>query len=429
MKKPSILFMNRSYPPTQGATGRLLKDLARAFAREGWHVTVVTTVATKSSSKGHNIEEGIHVVRIKTNKRPRRGWEYALTLIRLAFKAKAQPRHDIVVSMTDPPLSLLAGDWVSRAKKSRHIHWCQDLYPDIVPALHHRPGHDSSSPLTLSLRRFEPQLLAAMKRCERVIVIGRCMARRLSEKGVDLQRITFIPNWPNLELIAPRPSAADKRPSRTVLCDQARQKNATYAKPHDAQIKAPDRFRVLYAGTLGLLHPTDTLLDAIELLQTRAPMIEFVFAGEGPGYEALSAVRTQRQLDNLRLIPPQPANRLDSLMKSGDVHVMTMDDTAAGCAVPCKLYSAFAAGRPCVFIGPIASEAAKVLDAFGAGRVIAHGKTEALVDALLTYLNDEAAWFSAQTGALQAAQTFLPKDSMEAWIKRATQLVSGLSSS
>jgi len=48
MQKPSVLFINRIYPQARSdkgraASGRLLKDLAREFARQGWSVRVLTT--------------------------------------------------------------------------------------------------------------------------------------------------------------------------------------------------------------------------------------------------------------------------------------------------------------------------------------------------------------------------------------------------
>ncbi len=33
MSKPSVLFINRVYPPYRGATGRVLRDLARRTGR------------------------------------------------------------------------------------------------------------------------------------------------------------------------------------------------------------------------------------------------------------------------------------------------------------------------------------------------------------------------------------------------------------
>ena len=43
MKSCSILFLNRVYPPTDGATGQLLAELAPELVRRGHRVTVVTS--------------------------------------------------------------------------------------------------------------------------------------------------------------------------------------------------------------------------------------------------------------------------------------------------------------------------------------------------------------------------------------------------
>jgi hypothetical protein len=50
-KPPSVLFLNRVYPPVRGATGRVLRDLARSFAADGWSVTVLTTGPERSKKK------------------------------------------------------------------------------------------------------------------------------------------------------------------------------------------------------------------------------------------------------------------------------------------------------------------------------------------------------------------------------------------
>ena len=40
---PSVLFINRVYPPGPGATGELLAELAEGLARAGWQVTVIAS--------------------------------------------------------------------------------------------------------------------------------------------------------------------------------------------------------------------------------------------------------------------------------------------------------------------------------------------------------------------------------------------------
>lgn len=409
MSKPSILFINRTYPPVHGATGRILHDLAQAFVQDGWNVTVLTTGSKAEATQ----ENGVHVIRIKAKTNPRTHIEYGLILLKLALKARSLQRHDIVTTMTDPPMAILAGAWACKKHGSHHIHWCQDLYPDLLPVL----GKSIPERLYEQLQKHSQ---TAMLSCERIIVIGRCMAKKLTNQGIPPQKITFIPNWPDAELTTPEAQAPqdDKKPYKHAVPNNS---NA-YSKPHDEQLKAAPRFRVLYAGNIGLAHPMETILDAAEALQKDTPEIEFVFVGDGQGYDKLAAQRGRRQLENIRLLPHQPAYQLPTLMQSGDVHLISMADQAAGCLAPSKLYSAFAAHRPAIFIGPAASETAKTIQDFKAGHVLKQGDPKALTKALKRYLTDENAWFDHQKGAIKAAQISLPENSIKAWIKRARKI-------
>lgn len=409
MQRPSITFINRVYPPQRGATGRLLRDLARAFAREGWRVNVITT----GNKAGQDRDGAIRLTRVKGPDKPHSVIGYLWVLLKLTLAALRQPASHLVVTMTDPPLALLAGDFIARKQKSRHIHWCQDLYPDVLPAL----GKNFPAPL---MRLVKNQMQKALARCDRIIVIGRCMGRILSNEGHDPRLITFIPNWPDLELINP---ALAKDKSKVKPSAPPHIYSKAHAKPPNEQIKAKPRFRVLYAGTIGLAHPVDTIIDAAAILQKDAPDVEFVFVGEGKGHEELARRRGQKQLDNIRLMPFQPADHLKDIMQSGDVHLISMSEEAAGCIVPSKLYSAFAAGRPCIFIGPSACESAKAIIEFKAGHVLPQGDAPALAETIISYVQDSQQWFNAQEGAMQAAQTYMPKQSIEAWIKRAWSVI------
>src|SRR5687768_17300079 len=131
MRTPSVVFFNRVYPPVRGATGRLLRDLARAFARDGWEVTIVTT-----GSEYRKERDGpVRIVRLKPPLAGRSILSCGLIWLRMLWTGLCLPRHDLVVTMTDPPLFVAAGRLISRYRKSAHMHWCQDLYPDLLPAL------------------------------------------------------------------------------------------------------------------------------------------------------------------------------------------------------------------------------------------------------------------------------------------------------
>lgn len=410
MRKPSVLLINRIYPPVRGATGRVLRDLAQAFARDGWEVTVLTTEPQRTKNGRDSQDGGVRVCRIPAPLR-KTPFNYFWIWLRLLWVALFLPRHHLVVTLTDPPFLVVAGRFIARLKKSMHIHWCQDLYPDILPALGVKP-----SPFLM--RFLQHMSRRSMKSCDRVVAIGRCMARHLVSTGVDMARLVTIPNWPDSELVEPK-EAPSIRIQDAANSNRAR----ALLKSKPFFVDEDPKFRVLYAGNIGRAHPVATLLQAAEDLSGVFPEIEFVFVGEGPGFEALARERSVRGLDNIRLLPPQPASRLKDLMESGDVHLISMKHEVMGMLVPSKLYAALAAGRPCVLIGPEQSETARVLKEFGAGLVVPQGNAHALAEAIKTYRLDEGAWFSAQQGALKAAEKFTPDSSLTSWVKGAREIV------
>ena len=396
----------------RGATGRVLRDLARAMAREGWQVSVITTGPKASRSK----EDGVRVIRVPSVSKPRSVIGSLTLWRRMAKAARKVEVADLVVSMTDPPFQILIGSAVQKRLGARHIHWCQDLYPDLLPCL----GIGVPSFVLSFLKR---KTMAAMAKCERVIVIGRCMAKRLNEDGQASDNITVVPNWPDIELVSPYGKEGFNVSSRDKgggldeeFCEG--DDIAAY-RPAASQIKHGPKFRVLYAGNLGLAHPVETLIGAAALLKEEHPEVEFAFVGDGPVFDEVAQRRDVEGLSNIRLLPYQPLGRLRTIMESGDVHVISMQQDAAGLLAPCKLYAALAVGRPSVFIGPSQSETAKVLQDYKAGRVVPQGDARTLADAILYYRQNGDAWFSAHHAALEAGKIFLPKASMDAWIERA----------
>lgn len=408
MRKPTVLFINRVYPPARGATGRVLRDLAQAFSRDGWNVTVLTT-----GTRGGELRDGnIRVCRLKVKGRKTLSG-YAWTWLRLFTAALRLPRCQLVVTLTDPPMLVVAGKLVAKAMGAKHIHWCHDLYPDILPIV----GLKAPAFVMNFLRSLSRR---AMKSCDRVVVVGRCMARHLTLTGMDMTKVTVIPNWPDQELVKINTEADPIRVARAANDHSVME---TLIKEKPFFVDAEPKFRVLYAGNLGRAHPISTILEAASLLQASNSEIEFVFVGDGPGFDRIAQERARRGLDNIRLLPHQPTARLKDLMESGDVHLVSMKHEAAGMLVPSKMYAALAAGRPCIFIGPQQSEPARVLAEYHAGSIVAQGDATGLAGAIRQYRTDSAAWFAAYEGATRAGQDFKPDGSIQAWIERARDAI------
>ena len=404
MRRPTILFMNRVYPPVRGATGRVLKDLACSFAREGWHVTVISS----GPKAGEERVEGVRIIRVKGAERPGGALSYLLIWVRMYMMALRLKGRHLIVTMSDPPLIIFVGHLLSKLKKSRHINWCQDMYPEVLPALGIRfPG--------FLMRLFKRIRRKSMVSCDKIIVNGRCMAKFLADDGLDARKIAVVPNWPDWELTDPEMMDETGIPYREIDEKQVR--------PFEKQKKTGMRFRVLYSGNLGRAHPVESILEAAEILQKEGSDVEFIFVGDGPKFDYMAQQRSERGLDNIRLLPHQPVSRLRDMLESGDIHLISMKDEAAGFIVPSKLYSALAVARPSIFIGPPNSEVAKIISDFDAGLVVAQGDADSLVEAIRYYREDGEAWFAAHNGAVRAREIFTPYESIDAWMERAWDVI------
>lgn len=399
-QKPSVLLINRVYPPARGASGRVLRDLAREMARAGWQVSVLTTGEKTFTEK----DGGITVHRVSAPLNPRGVISYSRVLWKLFRGAMKQPRADLVVTLTDPPLLVTIGRRFAKKKRCSHLHWCQDIYPDLFPSI----GVKMPDFVLRSLSRVARR---SMNKSGKVIAVGRCMARHLAHTGVETGRISVVTNWPDSELVDPN--------RKFVRNDHRIQDNVPMARPPESLLRDDSpRFRVLYAGNIGRAHPIKTILEAAEHLSIH-PEIEFVFVGEGPQHERLAQERARRGLQNIKLLPYQPASCLKDLMESGDVHLISMRDDAAGLLVPCKFYSAIAAARPTIYVGPADTEIGRMIRDYGCGAILPQGDGKTLAQAILYFRNDSDAWFHAQQGAEAAAADCRPVKSILSIMKEA----------
>src|SRR5262245_5752984 len=96
----SVLFLNRVYPPADGATGELLAQLAAELVKAGWRVTVITGPAVGATSS--EVVDGVNVLRVggsllARSSHFRRALSYLTLYPRLFWRALCAPRADIVV--------------------------------------------------------------------------------------------------------------------------------------------------------------------------------------------------------------------------------------------------------------------------------------------------------------------------------------------
>ena len=239
----------------------------------------------------------------------------------------------MVVPFTTPPFIALVGYLLKRVKGCGFVYWLMDLYPDVVIAT------GMMRPASLMARALERVHRFCLRRADKVVVLGRCMKRRVLDKGIDEDR---------LELIRPWSDSGEVRPI-------ARADN-----PYRESWSLGARFVVMHSGNLGLGHDAGTMCEAMRKLRDRDD-IRFVIVGGGRRKLEVECFVEQHGLSNVTIQPYQPRERLDELLSLGDLHIISVAEPVVGTIVPSKLFGILAAARPAIFVGHPESEIARVL--------------------------------------------------------------------
>ncbi len=393
-----VRFVNRVFPPATGATGLYLAELADALAARGWHIEVVTGPALGAPAR-ETRPSGVTVRRIGAEVETgrgvlRRGLGYAAFFPRVLATARRGARPDAIVLKTDPPMLAALGATLRRLTGARVVLWAQDVYPDVAEALGVLPRGG------VAARALGRLAARALRRADAVVAIGRCMAERLAARGA--RDVAVVPNWaPASVRVLPRAGSAFR-----------------------AEYGLGDAFVAMYSGNLGLAHPIGALLDAATRLAETAPEALVVFVGDGPQRAWAAAEVARRGLSNVRFLPFQPAARLAESLGAADVHLVAMDEALVGLVVPSKLYGALAAGRPVVFAGPEASEAARLIREHGCGTVVAGVPAEGLGVAVAAAVAswdarpDERAAAGARAAAAAAVGPDAAADAFDVLLRR-----------
>lgn len=395
---PSILFINRVYPPECGATGRVLEYAARGFAKSGWDVSVVTT-AGASTMPGKSIQDDVKVIRVASSFSKDnlllRALGYGLMIPLLVYESLKLSRPEVVVTMTDPPMLALAGPILKLLKKSRLIHWAQDLYPEVAEE---GGVFMKGGPVARFLRLLSSWSLGSH---DAIIAIGRCMADRLVRRGVPNSRIRVIPNCGVERQITPVPLG-----------------HTSYRKRHGLG----EEFVIMYSGNMGRAHDFHTVIEAARLLtiENEPAGVLFLFVGEGPQEAAVRETVRTLKLENIRFLPFQPGADLSQSLGMGDLHLVTMMRGVSGLVVPSKFYGVMAAARPTLFIGESDSEVARVITEKRIGKVIMPGDSSGLVSAIRSYRNDTG---RIEEEGNRARESILQDDLMPCLIQEACRIL------
>lgn len=296
----------------------------------------------------------------------------------------------VVPTLVTAPLAL-AGAAMLHVPTWLHV---QDFEVDAMLDMGIVGGGKKWRNLALGLERW------FLKRFDRVSSISPRMCDRLRTKGVAEERIIEFPNWVDLSSVYPL-----ERP------------NSFRQELHIRD----DEVVVLYSGNMGEKQGIEVVIEAARLLQNESS-VRFVLAGAGAARSRLESLANG--LSNITWLPLQPAERLNELLNSADIHILPQRADAADLVMPSKLTGMLASGR-CV-LGTAYADTQLGMVLQGCGRRVDPEQPDALATTIAELLRNPAEREAlGRTGRLYA-QEHLGRDAIlsraEAAMKRLTQM-------
>lgn len=356
-RRPRLLVFNQYYWPGIEATARLLADLCEGLA-EDYDVTVVTGLLRDiDAPAGTTTHNRVSIVRVRSSAFDRRrllyrGVNYLTYLLQSIRIGLNQKRPDVVLCMTDPPVIANVAGVVARRFKAPLIVVSQDVFPEVAVEIGRL-----DNPLILKV--LETAVSSYLKRADRVVAIGETMARRLEQKGARPNRIRVIPNWVDVDALAPV------------------ERNNEWARLHGLV----DKFVVMHSGNVGHAQNLDTLVRAATFLRDLDDLV-VVIIGSGARHHEVVALAEVLDVDRVRFMSYQPRELLPSALSTGDIHFVGLAPGLAGYVVPSRLYGVLSAGRPVIVAADEESETAAIVRRVECGVVIPPSRPELLTGAI-----------------------------------------------
>ena len=394
-----VFFLNRYFYPDHSATSQILSQLAFHLAQSGRNIHVITSRQLYDKPDAHlpalEILRGVTIHRIAGTHFGRSGLvSRAIDYIsfywaawRLLF-ATAAP-GDILITMTDPPLLSILGMGVARRRRLHLINWLQDIYPEIatelgVPFL--------KGPLNSLLCSWRNRSLRA---ADTNVVVGRCMAEKVSKLGVAPDQISIVPNWSDDEHIIPTDAGSNSLRAEWQLAG---------------------KFVIGYSGNLGRAHEFDTVLAAASQLKDDQRVV-FLFIGGGHrSAELAQQVNARGLTERFLFLPYQENDVLKYSLSVPDVHWISLRPELEGLIVPSKVYGIAAAGRPIIAITAKTGEIARLVESYNCGVTIEPGDASGLVKAIARLSSDpEGTAIMGQRARAMLEAEFTRRRAFERW--------------
>ena len=363
-KRPRLVLLSQWFDPEPTFKGLLF---ARALRDRGYDVEVVTGFPNYPGGKvydGYRIRpmlretvNGVAVTRLALypshdNRPLSRVANYLSFFLSVFLYLTFVARRADILYAYHPPLTVgLAAAIAKLFRRTPTVLDVQDMWPDTLTAT----GMLDAS---LPLRVVGAVCRWVYARVTHIVVSSPGFKRLLIDRGVPFEKITMIYNWADESAIV---AASKTRPA---------------SMPDDG------RFRVLFAGNMGLAQNLDVVLDAAKIVASSNRGVEFYFLGGGLETRRITQRALDEQLSCVHFFPKVPMAEVGGYLAAADCLLVNLrPDPLFETTIPSKTQAYMSAGRPIIMA--VSGDAAALVEGANAGIAVPPGDAQALAMAVL----------------------------------------------
>ncbi|MBI9070769.1 MAG: glycosyltransferase family 4 protein [Melioribacteraceae bacterium] len=359
-------------------TGPLFIDILNVFSRKGEDVALYTGEVEKASKELHENVKVSYFTKYRRNNAVLRILTWLLFPFLTFIKLLLLKKDYKLFLVTNSPFTPFLGSIFYKMFKIKFYVLVYDIYPDALVNFNY-----------ISKESFIYKIWARINKrvfteAEKVFTISDCMADIIKSYYNKHDNLRVIHNWVDTDFIKP-----------------IKKEDNWFAKKYN-QV---DKLTVIYSGNMGATHDLESLIEAAKILKNESG-INFLIIGDGVKKEKIEKMVIEYELNNVILLPFQPAEVIPFSMACGDIGVVTLGTGAEGLSVPSKTYYMMAAGNAILAIASKDSELAKICNKYQIGKVIESGNSEQISKFLLS---DTTVFENFSNISRKISQNFTPK--------------------
>jgi len=388
MMKKRILIHGIAFSPDGVSTAYLYNDIALAFQKAGYEVSVLTTTphynVVKEELAKQPLEKqwlglyytsnfnGIKVIHVPQKKFKSTFlrilgfiyWHLLAIILGLSFK-----RFDAILSPS-PPLTIgFINLIIGKIKGSKVIYNVQEIYPDFLI----EQGGLKSKPIIKILKWLERFIY---HKSDAVTTIDQVFYNTIVNRFDNKNKLHIIPNFVDSDLYKPLDSEKINLDTSIFINNSS--------------------LKLMYAGNIGHAQDWEPLLESARRLKNL--QVEFYIIGEGVMKDYVIQKKNEFVLEKVHVLPYQQREKMPQLLAFSDLQFIFMSKEMEGHGFPSKVYTIMSCKKPLLVCSGENTPITNFLEPIGCAELIKSDLLENKVNGIVDFISNVSRTKLSQMG-------------------------------